>query len=73
MEEETALSFRLQRRLARLWESGNLGWSLVPSSVSLIAIAPLIAIATLAAQSSGDAWPHLIANVLPGALPTRCC
>jgi iron(III) transport system permease protein len=70
MEEEPALSFRLQRRLARLWESGNLGWSLSALVVSLIAIAPLIAIATLAAQSSGDAWPHLIANVLPGALQT---
>jgi hypothetical protein len=68
MEETT--SFRLQRRLARLWESGNLGWSLGALFVSLIAIAPLIAIATLAAQSSGDTWPHLIANVLPGALKT---
>src|SRR4029077_17660864 len=70
MEEKPALSFRLQRRLARLWESGNLGWSLGALVVSLIAIAPLIAIATLAAHSSGDAWPHLIANVLPGALRT---
>jgi iron(III) transport system permease protein len=70
MEEETALSFRLKRRFARLWESGNLGWSLGALFVSFIAIAPLIAIATLAAQSSGDTWPHLIANVLPGALKT---
>ena len=47
-----------------------LAWSLGALVVSLIAIAPLIAIATLAAQSSGNAWPHLIANVLPGALQT---
>ncbi|MCJ7597738.1 MAG: iron ABC transporter permease [Methyloceanibacter sp.] len=70
MQEDSRLSSRLERRLARLWESGNLGWSLGALIISLIAIAPLIAIAALAAQSSGDTWPHLIANVLPGALKT---
>lgn len=36
--------------------------------ISLIALAPLIAIGLLALGSSGDTWPHLVANVLPGAL-----
>ncbi|MCJ7598941.1 MAG: hypothetical protein MUO41_10040, partial [Methyloceanibacter sp.] len=70
MQADPRLSSRVGRRFARLWESGNLGWSLGALLVSLIAIAPLIAIAALAAQSSGDTWPHLIANVLPGALKT---
>ena len=39
-----------------------------PLVISLIAIAPVLAIFVLALQSSGDTWPHLIANVLPGAL-----
>ncbi len=58
----------LGRRLARLTESGNLGWSLAALGISLIALSPLIAIGALALGSSGDAWPHLVANVLPGAL-----
>lgn len=36
--------------------------------ISLIALLPIIAIALIALQPSGDTWPHLIANVLPGAL-----
>jgi iron(III) transport system permease protein len=35
---------------------------------ALIALAPIIAIAAIAFRPSGDTWPHLIANVLPGAL-----
>jgi len=58
----------LRRRIGRLTESGNLGWSLAALVISLIAISPLIAIGVLALGSSGDAWPHLVANVLPGAL-----
>jgi iron(III) transport system permease protein len=58
----------LRRRLARLRESGNLGWSVAALVISLIALAPVIAIGVLALQSSGDTWPHLVANVLPGAL-----
>jgi iron(III) transport system permease protein len=34
----------------------------------LIALAPVIAITVLALRSSGDTWPHLLANVLPGAV-----
>ena len=58
----------VRRRIARLRQSGNLGWSIAALIISLIAIAPVIAIGVLALGSSGDAWPHLLANVLPGAL-----
>lgn len=61
-------SVPFRRRLARLSEGGNLGWSIAALILSLIALAPLIAIAVIAFQSSGDAWPHLVANVLPGAV-----
>lgn len=63
---EETVPFR--RRLARLSESGNLGWSIGALILSLIALAPLIAITVIALQPSGDTWPHLIANVLPGAV-----
>ena len=58
----------MRRRIARARSSGNLAWSVAALLISLIAIAPIIAIFVLALQSSGDTWPHLIANVLPGAL-----
>jgi len=58
----------LSRRLARLKESGNLGWSAGAFLISLIALAPILAIAVIALRPSGDTWPHLIANVLPGAV-----
>ncbi|MGV1014978.1 MAG: ABC transporter permease [Methyloceanibacter sp.] len=57
-----------RRRLARLKESGTLGWSVAALVLSLIALAPLIAIIAIALGPSGDTWPHLIANVLPGAV-----
>jgi iron(III) transport system permease protein len=57
-----------RRRVSRLRESGNLGWSVAALIISLIALAPMIAVGVLALKSSGDTWPHLVANVLPGAL-----
>ncbi len=36
--------------------------------LSFIALGPIIAIAVIAFQPSGDTWPHLIENVLPGAV-----
>jgi len=57
-----------RRRASRLRESGNLGWSVAALIISLIALAPVIAVGVLALKSSGDTWPHLVANVLPGAL-----
>ena len=58
----------MRRRIARARSSGGFAWSVAALLISLIAIAPVIAIFVLALQSSGDTWPHLIANVLPGAL-----
>jgi iron(III) transport system permease protein len=55
-------------RVSRLRESGNLGWSIAALIISLITLAPVIAVGVLALKSSGDTWPHLVANVLPGAL-----
>jgi iron(III) transport system permease protein len=54
--------------VARLKESGNLRWSAAAFLISLIALAPILAIAVIALGPSGDAWSHLIANVLPGSL-----
>ena len=58
----------LRRRLRRVRESGNLGWSAAAFAISLIALIPILAIALIALKPSGDTWPHLIANVLPGTL-----
>ncbi|HEU4476093.1 MAG TPA: iron ABC transporter permease [Methyloceanibacter sp.] len=54
--------------MARLRESGNLGWSVAALAISLITLLPIAAIALIALGPSGDTWPHLIANVLPGAV-----
>jgi iron(III) transport system permease protein len=54
--------------MARLKESGNLLWSAAAFLISLIALAPILAIAVIALRPSGDTWSHLIANVLPGSL-----
>ncbi len=54
--------------MARLRESGNLRWSAAAFLISLLALAPILAIAVIALRPSGDTWPHLIANVLPGSL-----
>ncbi|BAQ16889.1 ABC transporter permease [Methyloceanibacter caenitepidi] len=49
-------------------EKGNFSWSAGALILSLLAAAPLFAIAIMALNSSGDTWPHLIENVLPGAV-----
>jgi len=67
-ESPSQARLALRRRLARLNESGNLAWSLAALVISLLALAPIAAIAILALQSSGDTWPHLVANVLPRAV-----
>jgi iron(III) transport system permease protein len=54
--------------LARLKESGNLGWSAAALAISLVALLPILAIVAIALEPSGDTWPHLIANVLPQAV-----
>lgn len=58
----------MRGRFARLRESGGLGWSVTAILISLVALGPVIAVFILALQSSGDTWPHLIQNVLPGAV-----
>jgi iron(III) transport system permease protein len=58
----------MRRHIGRLRDGGNFAWSVAALIISLIAIAPVLAIFVLALQSSGDTWPHLIANVLPGAV-----
>lgn len=62
------LRVSLGRKLARLKEGGNLGWSVAAFVISLIALLPILAIALIALRPSGDTWSHLVANVLPGAL-----
>ena len=65
------LSYRqgeLRSAIERLRSSGNLGWSAGALLISLVIGAPIISIALLAMQSSGDTWPHLIAYVLPSAI-----
>src|SRR5262245_47600104 len=52
----------------RLTESGTLAWSAAAFLISLIALLPIIALGLIALRSSSDTWPHLVANVLPGAL-----
>ena len=53
---------------ARFRDGGELGWPIAAILISIIALGPVIAIFVIALQSSGDTWPHLIANVLPGAV-----
>ncbi|MEM7192907.1 MAG: iron ABC transporter permease, partial [Pseudomonadota bacterium] len=48
--------------------SGSWSWPAAALVLSIIAAAPLIAIAVMALHSSGDTWPHLIQNVLPDAV-----
>ena len=65
----------LRRRLARLKESGNLGWSAAALLISLIALLPILAIAVIALQAerrylaasdrkraAGGAPPHATAD-----------
>tara|TARA_R110000824_G_scaffold390760_15_gene587945 strand:+ start:47641 stop:49326 length:1686 start_codon:yes stop_codon:yes gene_type:complete len=43
-------------------------WLLGAGVVALLALAPLLVLVSIAAQGSGDLWPHLAANVLPRAV-----
>jgi iron(III) transport system permease protein len=64
-------STRLRLRIAilRSWRGGGHGgWLLLSGIVALLILAPVMAIATIAAQGSGDLWPHLVDYVLPQAL-----
>jgi len=58
----------LRLAIDRLRSSGNLGWSIGALFISVVIAAPIVSVALLAMQSSGDTWPHLIAYVLPSAV-----
>jgi iron(III) transport system permease protein len=60
----------LRLAVTRMRSAGNLGWSIGALVISLLAAAPLIAIAVLGLRSSGDTWPHLISTVLPSSTLT---
>ena len=60
----------LRLGVTRLRSAGNLGWSVGALGIALLAALPLIAIAVLGLQSSGDTWPHLISTVLPSSTLT---
>jgi iron(III) transport system permease protein len=44
------------------------GWVVVSYLIALMVLAPVAALIAIAAQGSGDLWPHLIAYVLPTAV-----
>ncbi len=43
-------------------------WSLAALLIALLVLAPVAALVAIAAQGSGDLWPHLLAYVLPDAI-----
>ncbi|HDL16860.1 MAG TPA: iron ABC transporter permease, partial [Rhizobiales bacterium] len=55
---------------ARIHSSGNLGWSLAALVIACLAAAPLVAVALIGMQSSGNTWPHLLSTVLPSSALT---
>ncbi|WP_438991906.1 ABC transporter permease [Lentibacter sp.] len=52
---------------SRLWPDP---WSLVALLISLIVLAPIVAVGTLALFPSENIWPHLLATTLPRYLGT---
>jgi iron(III) transport system permease protein len=44
------------------------GWSLAALVIAVVVLAPIAALIAIAAQGSGDLWPHLLAYVLPAAI-----
>ena len=68
----SAIGMRSSVRLAaaRIHSSGNLGWSLAALVIACLAAAPLVAVALIGMQSSGNTWPHLLSTVLPSSALT---
>lgn len=55
----------LPSRLSRLrWN----GWLVASVIIAALVLAPVASLAAIAAQGSGDLWPHLISYVLPRAI-----
>jgi iron(III) transport system permease protein len=44
------------------------GWTIAAMAIAAMVLAPVAALVAIAAQGSGDLWPHLAAYVLPQAL-----
>lgn len=61
---------RLRWSIGRARDSDAVGLSLIAVFITAITGAPLVAIAALAARSSGDTWPHLITTILPSSTAT---
>lgn len=51
--------------MRRLKLTAGHAWLAVSGGVAALVIAPLIALVAIAAQGSGELWPHLVAYVLP--------
>jgi iron(III) transport system permease protein len=47
--------------------TGGNFWLAASGVVAVLVLAPVVALALIASQGSGDLWPHLIANVVPVA------
>jgi iron(III) transport system permease protein len=47
--------------------AGGPVWLDAAGAVAVLVLAPVVALALIAAQGSGDLWPHLIQNVIPVA------
>ena len=56
------------RRFGRGRQQGIQPLLLAAGLVALLVLLPLLALCAIAAEGSGDLWPHLIAYVLPAAL-----
>ncbi len=70
MAVESEINHRLRSSIDRVRSSGSFGISVVALAITAIVGTPILSVAVLAARSSGDTWPHLIATVLPSSTLT---
>jgi iron(III) transport system permease protein len=56
---------RAERRAATGTQSGARSWLIGAVIVAALVAAPVVSLIAIAAQGSGDLWPHLIAYVFP--------
>jgi iron(III) transport system permease protein len=54
-------TWRAQRRVSPLW-------TVAVAVIAALMLLPVLGVASLALQGSGDLWPHLLATVLPAAI-----
>ena len=57
---------RIATRVAHM--NGARGWIFASVVIAAIVLAPVVALVAIAAQGSGDLWPHLARYVLPQAV-----